>query len=77
MLEPQHPNALPFAIFNTVISMASGFIAFISIGDVQAVGGLLATIIGCLSGIMAIRYYVFATREKKQNIVPIKRKIKR
>lgn len=53
-----------WAAFNTVLSASSGFIAFISIGDVQAVGGLIATVVAITSGCFAIRYYYFATREK-------------
>jgi hypothetical protein len=55
-----------WAAFNTVLSASSGFIAFISIGDVQAVGGLIATCVAITSGCFAIRYYYFATKEKRQ-----------
>lgn len=67
-MEEQHPWAQALAVFNTIISMASGFIAFISIKDVQAAGGLIATGIAAVSGCMAIRYYYFAIKEKKQNL---------
>ena len=61
-------SATAWAAFNTTLSMCSGFIAFISIGDVQAVGGLIATTVAIVSGCFAIRYYYYVTKEKKQNI---------
>lgn len=64
----EHPFSQALAIFNTIISVASGFVAFISIGDVQAIGGLIATVIATASGCMAIRYYYFAIKEKKHNL---------
>jgi hypothetical protein len=74
-METQYNGSPAWAAFNTTMSLSSGFIAFISIGDVQAIGGLIATIVAVLSGCFAIRYYYFAIKEKKMIIKEAKYKI--
>lgn len=63
-----HPESHEWAVFNTVISGTCGFIAWVSREDMQIAGSLFATTIGIVSGFMAIRYYHFAIKEKKQTI---------
>ena len=56
------------AAINTVISAGSSVFAWISFLQAKDVAGFIAAIIACMSGIFAIRYYHYATKEKKQSI---------
>jgi hypothetical protein len=52
----------------SITSLFSWVVAWISLKDTQVIITILAGIVGIASGIFAIRYYIVATIEKKQNI---------
>lgn len=56
------------AAISTLVSGLSTYLAWISFLDAKDIAGFAATLIACLSGIFAIRYYYFATLEKKASI---------
>jgi membrane associated rhomboid family serine protease len=51
-----------------LISFLSAILAWISIKDAQVIVAFCASVVAIISGVMAIRYYYFATKEKKQNL---------
>lgn len=55
----------------SIISVFSGIMAWISLKDTQVIITIIAGMVGIASGIFAIRYYIIATREKKQNLKKI------
>ncbi len=70
-LEHNHHHHSPeMAVVSMIISLSSGFIAFVSMGTIQTIVPLVASGIAIMSGVMAIRYYWYATKEKKQNMKP-------
>jgi hypothetical protein len=56
------------AAISTIVSGSSAYFAWVSFLDAKDIAGFIAAIIACLSGIFAIRYYHYATLEKKANI---------
>jgi hypothetical protein len=54
------------AVFNTALSIFSASFSLLTIQQVQAGVTLAASIIACISGIFAIRYYYYATKSKKK-----------
>jgi hypothetical protein len=56
------------AAVSTMVSGFSACIAWVSFLDAKDMAGFIAAIIACLSGIFAIRYYHYATLEKKASI---------
>jgi uncharacterized membrane-anchored protein len=52
----------------SIVSVFSGIMAWISLKDTQVIITIIAGMVGIASGIFAIRYYIYATREKKQNL---------
>jgi hypothetical protein len=62
------------AAAGAIISAGSTVLAWISFQDARDVAGFAATIIACLSGLFAIRYYYFAGQEKKASLKAKKHK---
>ncbi len=60
LIMEHHTGSSFWGAFNATLSLISGFIA---IATVQVLLTLIATIVGCISGFMAIRYYYFATKK--------------
>jgi uncharacterized membrane protein len=67
-MEQHHGNHLLAAI-NMAISFASGFFALINMSTVQSIAGIVASCIAVISGVFAARYYYYAAKEKKQNLI--------
>lgn len=63
-MENQHTSPL----MSTVLSILSTVWAFISIANLQTVMAIVASCVAMVSGFFAIRYYWYATKEKKQSI---------
>ncbi len=63
----EHHNNPISAAFYACTSIFSAIMA-ITLSNVQAIATLVASGIAIVSGILAIRYYHFATKEKKINI---------
>jgi hypothetical protein len=53
------------AVLNTILSICSAGFSLLTIQQVQAGVTLAASIIACVSGIFAIRYYYYATKKKR------------
>ncbi len=62
-MEHNHPTPV-----SLLVSIISAIFAWISIQNAQVLLGFAASIDAIGSGGMAIRYYYYATKEKKQNI---------
>lgn len=62
-MEHNHPTPV-----SLLVSIISAIFAWISIQNAQVLLGFAASIVAIGSGGMAIRYYYYATKEKKQNI---------
>jgi uncharacterized membrane-anchored protein len=56
------------AMLNTIVSIFSTMIAWISIKDAQTMITFIASCIAAGSGLLAARYYWFAAKEKKDSI---------
>lgn len=52
----------------SIVSLFSGVICAISLRDAQLIVTIVAGMVGIASGLFAIRYYITATKEKKQNL---------
>jgi len=52
----------------SLISIMSSILSWISFAEAQYIVSLTVSLIGILSGIMAIRYYWYAGNEKRSNL---------
>lgn len=68
-MENQHMNPL----MSTVLSIFSTVWAFISIANFQTFMAIVASCVAIVSGFFAIRYYWYATKEKKQTLKSLKK----
>ena len=53
-----------------VVSSLLAAIGWITVKDAQFFITFMASVVSCVAGLMAIRYYYFATNEKKKNLNP-------
>ena len=67
-MEHNHGNHF-LAVINMIVSFGTGFFALINMSTVQSIAGIVASCIAVVSGIFAARYYWYAAKEKKQNIL--------
>ena len=56
------------AAVSTLVSIASSTYAWISIAQAKDIAALFASIIAAVATYFSIRYYYYATKEKKQSI---------
>lgn len=59
---PMENNHGPAA---AIVSLSHAFIAWIMLKDAQTLAAITASIIAIASGIMAVRYYYYATKKLK------------
>jgi hypothetical protein len=52
----------------SLLSILSSILSWISLAEAQYLLSFGVTLIGIVSGLMAIRYYYYAGNEKKQNL---------
>jgi hypothetical protein len=53
---------------SAALSLLSVVIAWISLRDAQIVIAIIASVVAIVSGLFAVRYYYYATKEKKKNL---------
>lgn len=54
------------AVFSTILSISTAGFSLLTIQQVQAGVTLTGSIIACISGLFAIRYYYYATKSKRK-----------
>lgn len=60
------------ALGSAIISSLSAIFAWISLKDAQVIVAIIASGIAAISGLFALRYYWYATKEKKERIKHLK-----